>query len=41
MGQPNNLSEALNFALKQDWWIFILVIVIPIGYAYLTRKLRK
>ena len=29
MSQPHNLSEALNFALKQDWWIFVLIILIP------------
>ena len=41
MNQIHNLSEALNFALKQDWWIFVLVIVIPIVYAYLMKKFEQ
>jgi len=38
MNQPHNLTEALYFALKQNWWVPIAVIVIPLTFAYLFKK---
>ena len=41
MNQPHNLTQSLYFALKQNWWVIILVIIIPIGYACLMKKFEK
>jgi len=39
--QPHNLSEAVVYAIEQNWWVIILVVVIPIGYTILMRKFEK
>jgi len=39
--QPQNLSDAIFYAIAQDWWVIILVVVIPLGYAVLMRKFEK
>jgi len=41
MNNPKNLTEAVLYAIQQNWLIIILVIVIPIGYAILMRKFEK
>lgn len=38
---PQNLSNAIFYAIAQNWWVIILVVVIPIGYAVLIRKFEK
>lgn len=41
MNQPHNLSEAIDFAIAQDWWVIILVVVVPITIAVLLKKFEK
>ena len=41
MNNPKNLTEAVSDAISQNWWVIVLVIVIPIGYAILMRKFEK
>jgi hypothetical protein len=39
--QLNSLSKAIDFAIKQDWWIIVLVVVVPITFAVLLKKFEK
>ena len=41
MNDPKNLTEAIFYAIAQNWWVIILVVVIPLGYAVLMRKFEK
>ncbi len=41
MNDPKNLTEAVSNAISQNWWVIVLVIVIPIGYAVLMKKFEK
>ena len=41
MNTPNNLTDAVLYATIQNWWIIILVIIIPIGYSILMKKFEK
>jgi hypothetical protein len=41
MNQPHNLSEAIDFAIAKDWWIIILVVVVPITITIVLRKTEK
>jgi hypothetical protein len=38
MNQPHNSSEAIDFAIAQNWLVIILVVVVPIVYAILMKK---
>jgi len=38
MNEPKNLTEAVLYAIEKDWWVIVLVIVIPIIYAKFAQK---
>jgi hypothetical protein len=39
--QLNSLSKAIDFAIAKDWWIIILVVVVPITITIVLRKTEK
>ena len=42
MVQPDDLiTKALYLGLKQNWWVPIAVIVIPLIFAYLFKKFER
>ena len=41
MTEPKNLTEAVLYAIEKDWWVIVLVVVIPITFAILMKKFEK
>lgn len=39
--QLNSLSKAIDFAIAKDWWVIILVVIVPITFVIVLRKFEK